>query len=267
MARLLEGDVADAGMVRRVLAESRPEVVFHLAAHHFIPFCVAHPAETLRVNVLGTQILLDSLSPDMARCLVFTSSADVYASGEGVHAEDDALDSSNVYGLSKLVGERLMAFAARRLPGARFLTARLFNVYGPGETNPHVLPDILAGLGGSKTVRLGSLEPRRDYVWVGDVVDVLLRLASYQGQYSTFNVGTGVGSSVRHLLDGLEQVLDRAIEVEHDPAKVRPVDRPSLVADTRRTRAELGWVAHTPLVDGLRALVRAHGLDGRVQAG
>jgi len=153
-----------------------------------------------------------------------------------------------------VIRDRLVALGDERL-----LAARLFNVFGPGETNPHVLPDILTQVREGGPLRLGNLDARRDYVHARDVADALVRLATYGGAESVFNVGTGVGTSVRELVAALGKVLARSLRIEQDPAKVRPVERMHLVADATLARQELGWTPRLTLHDGLRDLV-AHEL-------
>jgi UDP-glucose 4-epimerase len=252
---IVRGDVTDAVLVREVVAAVRPAVVFHLAAIHFIPYCVAHPSETLLVNVLGTQLILDALGTVPDARLVFASTADVYAPSDRPHREDDALATTNAYGASKRFCEELFEVARGREPGRRILAARLFNVFGSGETNPHVLPDILAQLRDGGPLRLGNLEPRRDYVHARDVAEAFARLATYEGTETVFNVGTGVGTSVRELVETLGEVLGRTLRVEQDAARVRPVERMHLVADGTRARRELGWAPRLDLRAGLRELI------------
>jgi UDP-glucose 4-epimerase len=252
---IVRGDVTDAVLVREVVAAVRPAVVFHLAAIHFIPYCVAHPSETLLVNVLGTQLVLDALGTVPDARLVFASTADVYAPSDRPHREDDPLATTNAYGASKRFCEELFEVARRREPGRRILAARLFNVFGSGETNPHVLPDILTQLRDGGPLRLGNLEPRRDYVHARDVAEAFARLATYEGAETVFNVGTGVGTSVRELVATLGEVLGRTLRVEQDAARVRPVERMHLVGDASRARRELGWAPRLDLRAGLRELV------------
>lgn len=254
---LRQGDITDAAFMERLVALSLPDIIYHLAAIHFIPYCIAHPGQTLHVNVMGTQRLLDAMERARASRFILASTADVYAPSRTPHAESAPLDPLNIYGLSKLFSEQLLALAQRRYPKTRFLTARFFNIYGPGETNPHVLPDILAGLRNGNLLQLGNMEPRRDYVYVSDVVEALLRLGAYEGTRQVFNVGTGVGVSVWDLVNALEKVIGSAIRVETDPAKVRAVERRNLVADISLARRELKWSASVSLEEGLENTVKA----------
>ena len=258
---IAECDLRDRDATIGVVMGVMPDLVVHLAAHHFIPFCVANPAEALRVNVLGTQHLLDGVArANNCRRFILASTADVYAPSERPHAESDPLAGGNVYAASKRLSEELVAFAAKQCPNIRFLVARFFNVYGPGETNPHLIADILGALAAGHDLSLGNLEPRRDYVYVTDVVDALIRLGGYAGSRPVFNVGTGQGSSAKDIVQQLERILKRQIKFVVDPAKVRRVDRQSLVADATLATVDLQWTAKIPLDEGLRNMLAMTGI-------
>ncbi len=252
-----EGDITDGEFLARTLGEFQPEAVFHLAALHFIPYCVAHPADTLRVNVLGTQLLLDSLDDTDVRSFILASTADVYVASETPHSECDPLGTSNIYGVSKIAGEQLLKLAEIRYPGVRFFSARLSNLFGPGETNPHVLPDILAGVRCGSVLSLGNLEPRRDYNYVGDAAEALLKMAAYEGEHRVFNVSTGKGTSVVDLVHTLERLIGKELRIEVDPTKVRRVERMSLVLDNSLIGRELNWKPAISLEEGLRSALAA----------
>src|SRR5262249_34944828 len=126
---LQDVDLRDKTAVEEVFAETRAEVVFHLAALHFIPYCNSHPAETLEVNVVGTQHLLEACLQNEPQRLVIVSSAAVYPIRDGANAEDDLAAPTDIYGLSKWVNEKqLEQFAGRAR--TRCAAVRLFNVIG-----------------------------------------------------------------------------------------------------------------------------------------
>ena len=251
----MEVVVADLDL-RRALDDFSPAMVYHLAALHFIPECVANPEKTLEVNVGGTETLCRLLAGRPVEALVFTSTAAVYRSGPGPHTEDAPLQPMEVYGESKLAGEAVLRAHAEK-SGQPCAIARLFNVYGPGETNPHVIPEIIEQLrAGSKALALGNTSPQRDYIHVGDVARALIQLARCAGsQLPICNVGSGVGTSVAELVAICEQVLERPIRIETDVERVRAVDRPVLVADNSRLRELTGWAPQMSLFDGFRGLL------------
>jgi UDP-glucose 4-epimerase len=150
--------------------------------------------------------------------------------------------------------------AQDRLKATKFTIARLFNVYGPEETNPHVIPDILQGLKLRGPLRLGNLEPIRDYVYIADVVDALIRLGQYEGDDMIFNVATGDPVSVREVIKSVERILNRQIEVSTDSAKLRKVDRPFLGGNNSLAVRELKWKPAHSLESGLHKLLVAEGL-------
>lgn len=250
-------DVSVAGAVERAMAAWPPTVVFHLAALHFIPHCERDPARAIETNVLGTQRVIDAVAGRAGCRLIFASTGDVYASAAEPHNETSPLAPGSVYGITKLTGEHLLGHAAAR--GAACRIARLFNVYGPGDRTPHVLPDIVRGLAQRGAIEIGRLDPVRDYVYVDDVAAALLRIAEYDGEERVFNIGSGEGRSVQQLVDTVLDAHGAAAAVRTDPAKVRPVERPVLVADIGRAGRVLGWSPQTAFRDGIARTLTAAG--------
>ena len=253
--KVVEEDVT-AGL-DQILASFQPETVFHLAAVHFIPDCDADPLRCLHVNVEGTRAVLEATAtlPHPAS-VVLASSAAVYAPADGPHEEEDPLGPIDVYGYSKRWAEDLTwSFGIRTGRGVGI--ARLFNVFGPGETNPHFIPSLICQLQAGKTVRLGNLSSKRDYVFVDDVSDALVRLAGYchSGQSVIINVGSGRaydGHEVVQTLAGISVGPARSAPTV-DPSRIRRVDRPSLLANHDLAYKALGWTPRTSLQDGLQA--------------
>jgi UDP-glucose 4-epimerase len=253
--RIVRADVANAAAVASAVAAARPAVVFHLAALHFIPHCERDPIRTLEINVVGTQAVLNAVEGQPGCRMVLASTADVYAPSSEPHHERSAVAPSSIYGISKWTSERLVQRAGDR--GVDYRIARLFNIFGPGDRVPHVLPDIVNNLWRVGGLVLGRLDAVRDYVYVDDVVQALLALAEHDGPDRVFNIGTGEGRSVRDLVEGVEAACGFPLSVRTDPAKVRPTERPSLVCDPGLARTALGWAARTPFQDGIERVVAA----------
>lgn len=245
----------------RIFSSFQPQAVFHLAALHFIPDCDADPARCLRVNVDGTRSVLESAAGLRGPVsVVLTSTAAVYAPSDGPHREhEDALGPVDVYGYSKLWAEELATgFAARSGMGVGI--ARLFNVFGPGETNAHFIPSLICQMKAGESVRLGNLASKRDYVFVDDVADALLRLARYSGdghgaagQPTTVNVGSGRAYCGHEVVDTLAGFNAAGVNPTIDPRRLRPMDRPTLLADPTLAQKLLDWTPRTSLAEGLRA--------------
>jgi UDP-glucose 4-epimerase len=255
-----EADIRDCERIVGIFDEFRPDIVVHLAAHHFIPFCETHPAETLEVNLLGTQHVLEASALARVKRLLFVSTGDVYQPAEEPHRETDPVEPGGVYGLSKMLGEMLVTHWASTRPALeRVVIARLFNVFGPGETNPHLIPEIFAQLSEGDVLRLGNMSPRRDYVWVEDVADAFFSLIAEGADdhdLLTVNVGTGASASAGEVIDVLARLTGRPLVVEPDPARMRASDRPNLQADLEVLRRVRPGLVRTRLEQGLELLLQ-----------
>lgn len=250
-----ECDIRNAAEVNRVVADARPEIVFHLAAIHYIPYCNAHPAETLEVNVVGTQNLLDACRKFAPQKMVIASTAAVYPIRDEANQEDSTLGPTDIYGLSKLTNEGQLLLYSQQV-STHCGAARLFNVIGPRETNPHVLPEIVRQvLDGESIIELGNVKPKRDYVYVTDIAQALIAIAAGNHQaFRVLNVGTGTEYSVEELVATLARLSGKKIEIRVAPDRVRKAERMHLLCDPTRAQQELSWSAAYTLESGLAAL-------------
>jgi UDP-glucose 4-epimerase len=256
-----EVDILDQSLLSRVMLELRPDIVFHLAAHHYIPFCNAHPADTLWVNVEGTYHVLSEAARSGTRRAVLASTGAIYPSHDAPLSEDIEPEPVDVYGLSKHLAENV-AHTVGRTTGMCCVVARLFNTYGPHETNPHLIPHILESLRRGPRVELGNLHTSRDYIFVEDVADLLYAIAMSDADVGTavVNVGTGLEHSVKDILQILESLLGYPIEVSVDPGRVRVVDKRHQRADIARLERVTGMRARFGLKEGLHELLVYEGL-------
>ncbi|HUI24949.1 MAG TPA: NAD-dependent epimerase/dehydratase family protein, partial [Candidatus Kryptonia bacterium] len=221
-------DIRDRDAIGAIFGRHRPAAVIHLAALHYIPAAVKDPVATVAINVLGTQTILSAADAVDVESFLLASTGDVYAPSDTPHREGDRLAPFNIYGLSKLCGEQLIALASDGNAAMRFVVARLFNLYGPRETNPHILPEIIAQLrNGSRQLRLGNIWPKRDLVPVRDAARALIELVQCApAGVTTTNVATGRAWSIDEAIRIIGELLAEPIEVISDPAKTRASERP-----------------------------------------
>jgi len=256
---LHQTDLREPDSVRRTVTKVSADVIVHLAALHFIPEVDGAPELARQVNVEGTKNLLQSLSESPPKIVLFASSAAVYPDRSGPITEECPVAPLDLYGRTKAMGEELLIrFGAET--GARCVIARLFNVIGKRETNPHVLPEIVEQLRkGPARLRLGNLHTTRDYTDVVDVAEALGRLLrASSGDTAVFNVGSGRGVSVTELVSLCERILGRELMVAVDAARVRPHDRKELVADAGLLRSLTGWSPKRSLEETLASLLLAN---------
>ncbi len=258
-----EADILDWEALLTAMEEVRPAVVFHLAALHFIPYCNAHPQETLRVNVEGTYNVLEAAARVGVRTTVVASSGAIYPSVEGLIPETLPPAPVDIYGLSKLLAEQVAEQFARTTEMA-CVSARLFNTYGPFETNPHLIPHIIASLQQGPMVELGNIHTRRDYIYVEDVARLLVALGERVTKgYEVVNVGTGEEYSAADIVEILQELMGQPIEIRIDPSRVRKVDKLHQQADITRLYKLTGMRPEVSLREGLARLLQHEGLPVR----
>lgn len=251
-------DITDERNIRSVIRGFRPEQLIHLAAIHHIPTCEQRAPDAMRVNVVGTQILLDISREENCSKFVLASSGAVYDWAEGpLNEEKSPTRPYDTYATSKLANEHQVAVWQRRTGGTGII-ARLFNTIGPRDLNGHLIPDIMTQLSGSSrepcVVRLGNTRSRRDYIYVDDTAMALFKMAEAQlgKSMQVFNVGTGREYGVLDILEGIANVLGVTYSVEIDPVRIRSIDRLHQVADIGRAQRMLGWQPEYDLETALR---------------
>jgi len=255
---VVEGDIRNRESIEQVLRQYRPRLVYHLAALHFIPYCNAHPEETLSVNIVGFQTLLSACREVPVERLVFASTAAVYPIFEEANREDHPVEPVDIYGMSKYFGENLVRrFSADT--GTICTVGRFFNAYGPGETNPHVIPEIMEQVKQGNTLKLGNLDPKRDYIYVDDMASAL-DIIGRKGEviYEVYNIGSGKEYSVRELVAVVESLVGRPLVISQDKQRMRRVERQHLLADINKIGQQLSWQPSMTINEGLNCTLKAY---------
>lgn len=255
-----QADILDRPAIKTAMEKSQPSVVFHLAAHHFIPFCELNPGETLRVNVEGTHLVLAEAARHNVDVAVVASSGSLYQSRTDLLSENFPAMPVDVYGLSKHLAEEVTRFVMNTT-SLRCVSARLFNTYGPYETNPHLIPHIMESLRCGPRVRLGNIHTKRDYIYVDDVAAFLYQCAATAEEaYTVVNVGTGTEYSAEEIVQTVGRLLGCRVLIDVDESRVRAVDKLHQRADTARLEKLTGMKPAHSLADGLDKLLRHEGI-------
>ncbi len=256
---VIEGDIRSAGDLKPV-TDFAPDTVFHMAALHFIPYCNTHPQEALDVNILGLDAVIRAVRSAPLRAFVFPSSGAIYGFGDEPWTETAPARPDEIYGISKWMGEQIMARFHADRPELRTVVARLFNTYGPRETNPHVLPEVMKALRAGKTIELGNLWPQRDLIYVTDTAGALVAAAQGGGPgLEVFNVGTGTGTTIEDVMETIGEITGNPVDVRQVPERMRDGDG-HLVSDPQKLMQGTGWKPEYDLEAGLRQLLASEGL-------
>ena len=253
------GDIRDGARLDEVFAAHKPVAVLHFAASIEVGESVKNPGKFFDNNVGGAISLIEATRRAGVEALVFSSTCATF--GEPVRlpmAEDHPQAPLNPYGRSKLMVEQALADYARYV-GFRSVVLRYFNAAGADpegrigewhEPETHAIPlaiDVALGRREHFTIFGDDYDTRdgtavRDYVHVLDLADahvLALRYLMAGGSSGSFNLGTGAGTTVRELIEGVKRVSGRPLPVTNAPR--RPGDAPVLVADNALARTRLGW--------------------------
>jgi UDP-glucose 4-epimerase len=248
------GDIRDVPKLWSLL--NGVDCVYHLAARVSVPESILYPVEYNDVNVGGTVSLLTAARDARVKRLVFTSSGAVYGeqSVQPVR-EGDILCPTTPYAVSKMASEQYV-LAIGELWGIETVILRIFNAYGPGQRIPPshapVVPRLLkqASSGGSVVI-YGNGNQTRDFVYVSDVVDALVRAGHAPNvSRSILNIGSGLEVSINQLVDAIEQVTGQSADRLYNGQGDVGVTR--LVADVSLAQEKLGFAPRISLAEGLR---------------
>jgi UDP-glucose 4-epimerase len=268
---LVVGKVGDRQTVLKVMREHDVDTVMHFAAFTIVPESVSEPLKYYGNNTCSTRALLESCLEAGVKNFVFSSTAAVYGiPAEGVAAEDTSTAPINPYGTSKLMSEWMLrdVSAASTL---KHVALRYFNVAGSdsqgrvGQATPKATLLIKVAcehvIGKRPQVAIYGTDYAtsdgtgvRDYIHVEDLATAHLDALEYLrggGASTVLNVGYGHGYSVREVLQSVERVSGKRLNIREEPR--RPGDPPALVARAERIRRELGW---KPRLDDLDTIVR-----------
>jgi UDP-glucuronate 4-epimerase len=247
-----EVDIRDAKAMGEVLETHTPESVIHLAARAGVRPSLEAPEEYADVNVTGTVVALREAGARGVQRFLFASSSSVYGEKpRGPFVEDmDADHPISPYGATKRSGE-LLAYAMHRAFGMNLTCVRIFTAYGPRQR-----PDLAIHRFARQMLRaeeipvFGDGSAERDYTYVGDLVDGILRALDRAEGFHVYNLGRGEPFTLNETVSTLERVL--GVRARRNSLPVQAGDVPRTWASIERARSELGYDPHTSLEDGIR---------------
>ena len=258
-AKFYKGDIRDSSFLDKVFSENNIESIIHFAANSLVGESMTKPLLYFNNNVYGMQVLLESMVKHNIKNIVFSSTAAVYGEPKRVPIlEDDETNPTNPYGETKLAMEKMMKWCDKAY-GIKFVALRYFNVAGAledgsiGEDHSpetHLIPLILqvplkkrefiTVFGDDYSTPDGTCI--RDYIHVIDLADAHIKAVEYleKGNGSNiFNLGNGVGFSVKEMITAAEESTNEKIKVVL--GERRAGDPAQLIASSEKARNILGW--------------------------
>lgn len=263
--QVIKGDITDKNF-RKILKKSGAEFVFNLAAEPYIPHCYNRPLRFFEVNANGALNVLFACKHVGVKRIIQYSTSEVYGSAKYIPMDEDhpTLPLST-YAVSKLATDRL-CYTLHHEQKIPVVILRQFNVYGPRETQPYIIPEIITQLSRNKVLRLGNIKARRDFTYVEDAARgaiALMKTKNTEGQ--VFNMGTGLDWSVKKMAEIIGSLMGhKKIKIEIDKARLRPLDVEVLNCNSKKMRKLTGWKPKVDFKEGLRRTIEDFESHGRV---
>lgn len=253
--RIVEGDIRDAELVAKLFEEESFDAVIHLAAMAGVRPSLLDPLLYEDVNVRGTLVLLEQVRQQPGMKFVFASSSSVYGSNEKVPFEEteDIHRPVSPYAATKRAGE-LVCYTFHHLYGIPISCLRFFTVFGPRQRPEMAIHKFVRmTLNGEPIPFFGDGSSRRDYTYVDDIVDGVVRSLDRCEGYEIYNLGEATTTSLAELVELIEEACGVAPILDRQPNQ--PGDVPITYADVSKAREKLGYKPSMTVREGLERFV------------
>jgi dTDP-glucose 4,6-dehydratase len=253
---LIRGDLRDAEAIRGAVKGA--DTVFHLGALIAIPYSYLHPREVIETNVMGTLNILTAAREFESRRVIHTSTSEVYGTAQYTPIDEaHPLQGQSPYSASKIGADKIAEsfFRSFNVP---VTTLRPFNTYGPRQSARAVIPTIITQTLTRDEIKLGSLDPMRDFTFVADTVDGFMRVAeadNVTGQ--EINLGNDDTIRIGDLVEKIFNIIGKRPKIITDAQRIRPQKSEvlKLWASNKKAEQMIGWKPRTTLDDGLRQTI------------
>ncbi|MBM3181464.1 MAG: SDR family NAD(P)-dependent oxidoreductase [Chloroflexi bacterium] len=253
---IMQGDLRDNEAVRNAVRGA--DTVFHLGALIAIPYSYVNPREVIDVNIMGTLNVLMAARDFGTRRVVHTSTSEVYGTAQYVPIDEKhPLQGQSPYSASKIGADRIAESFYRSFE-TPVVTLRPFNAFGPGQSMRAVIPTIIVQALTRNEVKLGSLEPSRDFTFAKDTADGFVKVAEADGVLGEeINLGNDNTIRIGDLAEKIFKLIGKTPKIVADPQRVRPgkSEVMKLWASNEKAKRMIGWEPHVSLDEGLRATI------------
>jgi NAD dependent epimerase/dehydratase len=254
---VIPGDLKDPDGVKKAV-KGCPKI-FHLGALIAIPYSYIHPFDFIQTNVLGTAHLLNAcLETGTVERFIHTSTSEVYGTAQYIPIDEKhPLQAQSPYAASKIAADKLVE-SYNLSYGLPITTIRPFNTFGPQQSLRAIIPTIISQAIHGKKIRLGNVEPRRDFLFVKDTVRGFIELAKCSKAVGkVVNIGTGRDISIKELVKKILGQMGKGGEIKVEGRRIRPEKSEvmQLIADIRLAKKLFKWAPRYTLEEGLRETI------------
>jgi len=254
--RIVYGDIRELETVRDVVKGA--SIVFHLAALTGTPYSYIHASEVVEVNTLGALNVLNAAREYGVSRVIFTSTCEVYGTALYVPIDErHPKQSKSPYGASKIAADAISLSFCHSF-GLPVTIVRLFNTYGPRQSDRAIIPTIICQALTKEEILIGNTKPTRDFTFITDIIEGFIRVTeSERSVGEEINLGSGREISIGNLAKKIATLIGREIRIRQAEDRLRPmgseVDR--LISDSSKARESVGWEPEVDLDEGLNLTI------------
>ena len=230
----------------------KADILIHLAGKTYVPQSWEDPSEFLQTNSLAIINAINYCKKYKTR-LIFLSSY-IYKNSKDPLDEKSPITANNPYALSKLIAEEICLFY-KKTQNLDVIILRPFNVFGPYQDDIFLIPKLIKQITRGKNISVFDINPKRDYIYIYDLIDLIKKVIYYDGKEIIFNVGTGKSHSVLEVINLLQKVLNTNLPIE-TLSKERPMEINKTTANIDLAKNELNWYPKYSMEEALRDLIK-----------
>lgn len=246
------GDVSEFNFIEK-FKDLNIVHIFHLASKIFVPDSWKNPISFYKTSVLGTGNILE-LCRNKNIPLTFVS-AYLYGLPEKIPiAEDDKIKANNPYAHSKYLAEELCKFYSEYY-NVKVTIARPFNIYGKNQKEMFLIPHIIRQVLNEEVIKVKDLKPKRDYIYLDDLIDGLVKTLHSDKQFSIYNFGSGYELSVQEMIDEIQEVVGTKKRVISEQEERRN-EVMNVIADISKAKEDLDWAPKFTFKEGIEDILK-----------
>lgn len=228
------------------------EIVIHLASKTSVPESWTKSYDYINCNLMGTVNALNYCKQHNSK-LIFISSY-LYGNPDQLPINENALlKPTNPYALSKLLSEQACEYYSKS-ENIKTVILRPFNIFGPGQSDNYLIQFIISQLETSNIIKVKDLIPKRDYIYIDDFTDAILKSLTLNSNFNIFNIGSGQSYSVKEVIDIIQKLLktDASVESENERRKNEIMDT---IADISMANQILNWSPKISFIEGIQNIL------------
>lgn len=255
--KIIKGDVLDYSHLLNAVKKHRIEYIFHLIADPFVPNSYNYPGKVFNLITQSTRNALNVCREVKIKKIIYFSSAEVYGNYKYLPIDENhPVNPLSIYAAAKLAADN-MCYADFHENNTPVAIIRLFNAFGPRETHPYIIPELILQLSKSNIIKLGNLGSRRSFLYVDDAVEGAINLLKHKSKNIILNLGSDKSYSVEELANIIGKMFGHeSIEIISEEKRKRRPDPKILECNYSQAKSLIGWKPKTTFEEGLNKTVK-----------